>query len=538
MRLRRSLLAVLASAVALTWLPAQPALATPIQGQTPWSVLLCKFADHSEEPKDPQYFKDLFTTEGLGKGGLADFIAEQSRGRASMAGSVVKGWFPMSVTAEQWKAQSPEARVKSCTNTANPVPANHRLAVMVNAPVGLDAKVPLAETTLPVVLDPPLWDLATVTAHVLNRSGLSYPRSTLWRSPSSPVWTAPGQYDDPWDTLSNPNIHAAPSQRFGRGTVGLSGPHLDELGWLPGDRVVTLGKDGVATRTIKLAPLERPDLPGALLVRVPTRSYTPDNLSDYYTVEFRKKTGQSAGVPNDVVLIHNYYRGRPYLTRSITSHAPMQALDVYGITVTIDSVTQDYATVTVSSAVTTTCLAGYVHREAVADDKVCVTPAVHEQTLVDNEDAPRWVDYETGGCLHVRRERLITPDDHVCITPETEQQIIADNQAAPSRTNPARNVWGPNTCTDNYVWRQADASDYVCVTMETRLQTLEDNAAAASRWTDGPFGPRTCVQGYVWREAFLGDQVCVTGDRRTQARQDNNLAHTRVHWPTGGAGEN
>ncbi|MFI6453847.1 hypothetical protein ACIBF6_20080 [Streptosporangium amethystogenes] len=533
MRLRRSLLAVLASSVALTWLPAQPALATPIQGQTPWSVLLCKFADHAEEPKDPQYFKDLFTTEGLGKGGLADFIAEQSRGRASMAGSVVKGWFPMSVTAEQWKAQSPEARVKSCTNTANPVPANHRLAVMVNAPVELDAEVPLAETTAPVVLDPPLWDLATVTAHVLNRSGLSYPRSTFWRSPSEQRRTAPGQYDDEWDALSNPNVHAAPSARFGRGTVGLSGPHLDELGWLPGDRVVTLAKDGVTTQTVKLAPLERPDLPGTLLVRIPHAS----DPSRYYTVEFRKKTGQSAGIPNDTVLIHQYIGGRPYLTKKLSNYEPMQAIDADGVTVSIDSVGQEYATVTVSTDATTKCLEGYDYREAVAGDKVCVTPAAREQARIDNYDAPRWVDYETGGCLHVRRWRLITPDDHVCITPETEQQIIADNQAAPSRTNPARNVWGPNTCVEDYVWRQADASDYVCVTMETRLQILEDNAAAASRWTNGPYGPRTCVSGYVWREAFIGDQVCVTGDRRTQARQDNNLAHTRVHWPIGGTSE-
>ncbi|MFC4897701.1 hypothetical protein ACFQVD_25320 [Streptosporangium amethystogenes subsp. fukuiense] len=533
--MKRASLAVLASAVALTWLPAQPALATPIQGQTPWSVLLCKFADHFEEPKNPQHFEDLFTTEGLGKGGLADFVAEQSRGRASMAGSVVKGWFPMSVTAEQWKAQSPEARVKSCTNAAGiggyGVPAGHRLAVMVNASVGLDAKVPLDETTAPVVLDPPLWDLATVTAHVLNRSGLSYPRSTLWRSPSWPVWTAPGQYDDQWDALSNPNVHAAPSARFGRGTVGLSGPHLDELGWLPGDRVVTLAKDGVTTRTVKLAPLERPDLPGTLLVRVPHDS----DPSQYYTVEFRKKTGQSAGIPGDTVLIHNYIGGRPYLTKKMSDKEPMQAIDAYGVTVTVDSVGSDSATVTVSTDATTKCLEGYDHREAVAGDKVCVTPAAREQARVDNEDAPRWVDYETGGCLSTRRWRLITPTDKVCITPETEQQIIADNQAAPSRTNPVRNVWGPNACADDYVWRQADASDYVCVTMETRLQVLEDNAAAASRWTDGPYGPRTCVSGYVWREAFIGDQVCVTGDRRERARQDNGLAHTRVRWPNGGS---
>ena len=54
-----------------------------------------------------------------------------------------------------------------------------------------------------------------------------------------------------------------------------------------------------------------------------------------------------------------------------------------------------------------------------------------------------------------------------------------------------------------------------------------DNAVRASRWVDGPFGPHTCVQGYVWREAFAGDDVCVTPDIRTLAALDNQQAGAR-----------
>ena len=35
------------------------------------------------------------------------------------------------------------------------------------------------------------------------------------------------------------------------------------------------------------------------------------------------------------------------------------------------------------------------------------------------------------------------------------------------------------------------------------------------------YGPSTCKQGFVWREAFGGDTVCVTPETRAQAQQDN-----------------
>ena len=48
-----------------------------------------------------------------------------------------------------------------------------------------------------------------------------------------------------------------------------------------------------------------------------------------------------------------------------------------------------------------------------------------------------------------------------------------------------------------------------------------------------PYGPDTCMQGYVWREAYEGDHVCVSPDSRTQAASDNAQAGARVQ-PGGG----
>lgn len=87
--------------------------------------------------------------------------------------------------------------------------------------------------------------------------------------------------------------------------------------------------------------------------------------------------------------------------------------------------------------------------------------------------------------------------------------------------------YGPDTCLEGYVWREARAGDVVCVTPATRKQTRADNAVKASRWISGPFGPHTCVNGYVWREAFAGDDVCVTPAVRAQAKADNAKAADR-----------
>lgn len=43
----------------------------------------------------------------------------------------------------------------------------------------------------------------------------------------------------------------------------------------------------------------------------------------------------------------------------------------------------------------------------------------------------------------------------------------------------------------------------------------------------GAYGPDTCVQGYVWREAVPDDHVCVTPETRDRTRADNAAASSR-----------
>lgn len=90
--------------------------------------------------------------------------------------------------------------------------------------------------------------------------------------------------------------------------------------------------------------------------------------------------------------------------------------------------------------------------------------------------------------------------------------------------------YGPDTCIQGFVWREANPNDHVCVTPAVRSQTAQENQLADSRRdpNGGPYGPDTCLQGYVWRDAFEGDHVCVTPDARTQAANDNAAAASRM----------
>lgn len=88
--------------------------------------------------------------------------------------------------------------------------------------------------------------------------------------------------------------------------------------------------------------------------------------------------------------------------------------------------------------------------------------------------------------------------------------------------------YGPDTCIQGYVWREARSGDTVCVTPETRSTVAQQNAdPKAHKDPNGAYGPESCAQGYVWREAFDGDTICVTPDFRQRMFDDNAAASSR-----------
>jgi hypothetical protein len=84
--------------------------------------------------------------------------------------------------------------------------------------------------------------------------------------------------------------------------------------------------------------------------------------------------------------------------------------------------------------------------------------------------------------------------DHVCVSPQMRAQAAHDNSQAAAQRQPGGGPYGPSTCIQGYVWRQATQTDLICVTPEIRAQTANDNAAAALRVaTSGapPAAPQT-----------------------------------------------
>ncbi|MEP7007438.1 MAG: hypothetical protein ABI810_15755 [Sphingomonas bacterium] len=93
----------------------------------------------------------------------------------------------------------------------------------------------------------------------------------------------------------------------------------------------------------------------------------------------------------------------------------------------------------------------------------------------------------------------------------------------------AAQAYGPDTCINGYVWREATPNDHVCVIPAVRTAARRDNEQARYRVsaTVHHSGPDTCRSGYVWREASPTDHVCVLPSVRAQARADNAAAQSR-----------
>ena len=148
-------------------------------------------------------------------------------------------------------------------------------------------------------------------------------------------------------------------------------------------------------------------------------------------------------------------------------------------------------------------------------------------------------------CLMGYVWRQAIEGDYVCVPPATRTQAAADNAAAASRVNPQGGPYGPDTCLQGYVWRQVVTSDHVCVTPATRSQVLADNAQKLNRellmnlwlsdWTP-PAPPQNC-SGNVCSvtEGGGGAQFQVNGDNfnfgqvKLDIRSDSNNA---LVWTT------
>ncbi len=100
--------------------------------------------------------------------------------------------------------------------------------------------------------------------------------------------------------------------------------------------------------------------------------------------------------------------------------------------------------------------------------------------------------------------REAMPRDHVCVVPSSRDQALIDNTFAATRVDETNHDYGPDTCISGFVWREAFAGDHVCVTPEIRAQSARENALAASRVYVEPIPRAGSAEPVGAREPIVG----------------------------------
>jgi hypothetical protein len=77
--------------------------------------------------------------------------------------------------------------------------------------------------------------------------------------------------------------------------------------------------------------------------------------------------------------------------------------------------------------------------------------------------------------------RQANADDKVCVPPNTHEETLQENAMAADRRSPTGGAYGPNTCLPGFVWREAYPNDVVCVPGYSRERARYDNAHAEER---------------------------------------------------------
>jgi M6 family metalloprotease-like protein len=549
-----------------------PQDSSPLRGPITWRVILCQFKDSaalakqygiSPQPlQNVEYYKDLFFTPGAG--GMQDWVRTVSNGLASVDGDV-HGWYTELYTHQQTVSRSRFQHLSDCVAAAaSPpvgpgyppqpapyiVPKDDRVYVITspgNDLVGFDNVGAVGQDwgmhqktngTLYTTKTTALREIAHEFGHGIGLAH-SFNDDLAWKPAG---WGAPGEYGNAWDIMSDRSAFGSASTEFGPGAAGLDAHHLDDLGWVPMNRIINIGEDGITSRSVRLVALTHPHAKGYVIARV---LFDQNDSFHYYTVEYRVADGLDSAMShggkyasqmieiNEVAWEANYDPGTPksphklyvtFLQRDLSGKwggtgqgPPVQSLDKHGVTIAVKQLASDHAIVEITTKFRQDCKPGYVWRLASPSDYVCVTAATRDQAKDENA-APHVVGES---CAHSYVRRDAYSGDKVCVTKEQREQTVADNAAADSRVR--WNEYGPLTCKPGYVWRNADTSDYICVTETTRDQTAAENAAAASH-TSGD----TCKPSYAPRDAFHGDNVCVTEAQRDQAQADNAAGPGRV----------
>lgn len=168
------------------------------------------------------------------------------------------------------------------------------------------------------------------------------------------------------------------------------------------------------------------------------------------------------------------------------------------------------------------CANGYVWRDAVPGDRVCVPLQRRESVKRDNETGS-----VSRSCARGLVWREAVPTDRLCVSPAERDRVKRENAEAFSKTFRAF-ASGPYACRAGLVWRQADAFDRVCVTPAAAADIAAQNRRRDPSDINTLVG--RCESGQVQRRTSADDLLCVSPAEAAAVRNQNLQAQANWIW--------
>jgi hypothetical protein len=289
---------------------AQQELSTCKRSSAGWAVLLCHWSDDSSEPRDRQFFEDLFTTSGAGSLNMTDYFTDCSHGNVTLAGTEVFGWFDLGFERSAYvgnEVPGPnELDRRSMMNRAKAVARDNQvdLSPFFGVVVCFNVQTDLFGGPIGACCDLLSFEPSVIGQEMGHVYGLDHSR----RDGSTE------DYTDQWDTMSTwGSTHRAPHPRWTAVGPGLNGPNMRSQRWLDERRVWRSSR--AEAQTITLRPLHRRELPGFLGAELPGA-----DSSHSLFIEFRDVDRWDAGIPEPTVLVHRFEGNHSYVMHDAAGH--------------------------------------------------------------------------------------------------------------------------------------------------------------------------------------------------------------------------
>jgi M6 family metalloprotease-like protein len=287
-------------------------LSVPLQGNTRWITLMCKFADVDAEQKPRAFFQSQY---GTAPGQLGHFWSEVSYGHIDLAGSAAHGWYTLPRPRSSYVATidgKPKADLSllfaDCTAMADPEVDFHGIQgvnLMFNDELdgyawggGACASMDGIHACPRATWNPP-WSF-------LHLAAMAHEMGHGYGLPHSNNSDGDGDtFDNPWDLMSDAWRMADSDATYGLLPKHLNMVQRQRLGWVTAARTLVLSPEDVGTYDITLDTASLQDAGGVQLLVLALPAQPDPFATVVYAVEARRRGGRyESRLAGDAVIIH------------------------------------------------------------------------------------------------------------------------------------------------------------------------------------------------------------------------------------------